>query len=414
MASPRQSDQTLLGRLNALKSSNITPEKASNVPIASVAADGEASVSREDALAARLRTLRDQIKDKEDSPSPPPPQPSRAATAQPQWETNSKQKVISPTVPIASWAALDDDPYAYDEADMQELLEDLASADFLNDEEEQIEFSHAPGSGSTEETREATSDDLLETLQKHSNPTAAWRGTDAKVSRDDIKGGSDGHPSESDSDDSDGEPMTRHVEAILSQAQDEISLGATAGAEDVDAKKPIADDHRAEASPTKGGIDLGTSKDTETNSNNGDIDDLLAAALSLPAVPSSEPSPPAAAGSHYAGDGGDGFEDDILRRMASLKGLGTASMKTDSYGLPSVPTFQPKDRPKEAKKTKKAGYTAEDEKTWCIVCLEDATVQCIGCDDDVYCGKCWNDMHLGPAAGYEERSHKWAGFERTR
>ncbi|KAJ2992984.1 hypothetical protein NUW58_g1984 [Xylaria curta] len=56
----------------------------------------------------------------------------------------------------------------------------------------------------------------------------------------------------------------------------------------------------------------------------------------------------------------------------------------------------------------------EDQRTWCVVCLEDGTVHCLGCDagDDVYCARCWKEMHVGPRAGYDERGHSWETLAR--
>lgn len=139
--------------------------------------------------------------------------------------------------------------------------------------------------------------------------------------------------------------------------------------------------------------------------------------LALPEVPSllADPVPSTADGGGGGPTAGQDrrsldFENDIATRMAALKGLG-AGTDTDAFGLPSAPTFQPEDRPLRTV-YRRPGYTDEDQKTWCVVCLEDATVRCQGCDGDVYCARCWREMHVGPAAGFDERGHKWAKFER--
>ncbi|EQB51433.1 hypothetical protein CGLO_09031 [Colletotrichum gloeosporioides Cg-14] len=92
--------------------------------------------------------------------------------------------------------------------------------------------------------------------------------------------------------------------------------------------------------------------------------------------------------------------------MAALGGLGAPSEGV--MGLPSVPTFQPADRAVK-RLTSKAGFTDEDADTWCTVCLEDATLQCLGCED-VYCARCWHEMHVGPAAAFDDRTHKAVRF----
>jgi hypothetical protein len=219
-----------------------------------------------------------------------------------------------------------------------------------------------------------------------------------------------------DSDDSDGEQMGREVSKVLEQVQDEVELHRTTA---------------AEASTTSIGAPASTSGSPGSPPNSGSarIDSRGGQSaggrsahdeLSLPTVPSQLVDPV----DETAIDGDEDvaseikksldFENDITVRMAALRGLGSG-INTDSFGLPSAPTFQPDERspkPNAGKKEKGAGYTDEDQKTWCIVCLEDATVRCTGCDDDVYCSRCWRDMHVGPAAGYDERGHKGVKFEK--
>src|SRR5215469_10028355 len=51
-------------------------------------------------------------------------------------------------------------------------------------------------------------------------------------------------------------------------------------------------------------------------------------------------------------------------------------------------------------------YTDDEIDSWCIICNDDATVRCLGCDGDLYCQNCWNEGHRGSDAGFEERRHK--------
>lgn len=55
----------------------------------------------------------------------------------------------------------------------------------------------------------------------------------------------------------------------------------------------------------------------------------------------------------------------------------------------------------------------DDSDDWCIICYDDATVKCYGCDGDLYCTKCWKEGHTGPDAGLEERSHRAAAFKKS-
>lgn len=122
--------------------------------------------------------------------------------------------------------------------------------------------------------------------------------------------------------------------------------------------------------------------------------------LSLPSAPSSIPEPPAAETSKKSLD----FESDIAARMAALSGL-----STNSLGLPSAPTFKPIDKPIKGVMKK---YTDEEMDSWCIICQDDATVKCMGCNGDLYCANCWKEGHIGPDVGWEEKRHKWVKFRK--
>lgn len=91
--------------------------------------------------------------------------------------------------------------------------------------------------------------------------------------------------------------------------------------------------------------------------------------------------------------------------MAALKGLGS----TNVLGLPSAPTFKPADKPVKGIMKK---FADEEVDTWCIICQDDATVKCLGCDGDLYCATCWKEGHMGPDVGYEEKMHKWTKYKK--
>ena len=44
---------------------------------------------------------------------------------------------------------------------------------------------------------------------------------------------------------------------------------------------------------------------------------------------------------------------------------------------------------------------------WCIICNEDATIECKGCDNDRFCDRCWFDGHRSDMADYEAMKHKF-------
>lgn len=218
--------------------------------------------------------------------------------------------------------------------------------------------------------------------------------------------------------------MSREVENVISRAIDELKLDNSASqpAEDGAVGRGTAlksDDHEL-ALPT---VPQDAADNKEHNaspkaSQPGGNDDAEAG-LSLPAVPT-ELVDPAPTSGPVSRDGQDPFESSIAARLAALKGAQAPIIHTDALGLPSAPTFRPEDNaPAPKRLVARSGYTDADQKTWCIVCLEDGTIRCLGCDDDggggdVYCARCWKEMHVGPSAGYDERGHAWEKFDPRR
>ena len=121
----------------------------------------------------------------------------------------------------------------------------------------------------------------------------------------------------------------------------------------------------------------------------------------LPGVPSKDPE--SVIGPEVPRKKSLDFESDIAARMAALRGLG--SSETDGLGLPSAPTSA---IGKHAAPVRKA-EVIED---WCVICQDDATVLCHGCDEMLYCARCWKEGHLGEGVGWEERGHEWSKYRR--
>lgn len=219
--------------------------------------------------------------------------------------------------------------------------------------------------------------------------------------------------SDSDEDDSEGEVMSREVENVISRAMDELNLDSSASRGDDDelALPTVPQDAAGNKQH-----DI-SSKSSQPGGNDGEKDGD--AGLSLPAVPT-DLADPAPTSGPAPRDGDDRFESSIAARLAALKGGKAPIIHTDALGLPSAPTFRPEDNtPAPKRLAARSGYTDADQKTWCIVCLEDGTIRCLGCDDDggggdVYCARCWKEMHVGPSAGYDERGHAWEKFDPRR
>jgi hypothetical protein len=96
------------------------------------------------------------------------------------------------------------------------------------------------------------------------------------------------------------------------------------------------------------------------------------------------------------------IEDAFTARLAAL--AAPSPLQTDSLGLPSAPSFAPRKKPPIGSNLQKR---IEDEiDTWCIICQDDATLKCLGCDGDLYCQLCWTEGHRGESAGFEEKTHK--------
>lgn len=119
--------------------------------------------------------------------------------------------------------------------------------------------------------------------------------------------------------------------------------------------------------------------------------------LSLPSVPTSLPQDDF--------DRTQAIEDALTARLAAL----TSSSRTDPLGLPSAPSFSPTKKPPKIQ-SNLAKKLDEEIETWCIICNEDATLRCLGCDGDLYCRKCWMEGHRGESAGFEERRHRAVEF----
>ncbi|MCJ1332115.1 hypothetical protein MMC10_008807 [Thelotrema lepadinum] len=81
--------------------------------------------------------------------------------------------------------------------------------------------------------------------------------------------------------------------------------------------------------------------------------------------------------------------------------------------LPSAPTTAPS-RTSTKPKSNLPTYTDAQIENWCVICNDDATIRCIGCDGDLYCAKCWREGHVGPDVGLEQKHHRWVNFVQPR
>ncbi|CAG9936548.1 unnamed protein product [Clonostachys rosea f. rosea IK726] len=350
-------DKSLLDRLAALRGSSPTTKKEAPVKIdVDVIERKSATPSREDALASRLKALRDQT-----SPSPSP-----SSSSQPQARdisTPSKPAGHRPEAPEKKDSFQADDDveaaFATDDRTLEELLGDVGPDD------EPVEPPLEPDDAKVKA--------LLEELS-HSIP------------QDESSESKKTHAAQGDSDDdSDGEKMTNEVDDVIARFRDEIEVEAAQGSKD--------DDNQ-----------MDTGQEQQDSSDEGDNRQTSGAAadLELPSVPQDLAAPDQVPSSAPSSN----TLDDITARLSALR----ASSASPSFDLPSVPTSKPAKEPNRLKSSTK--YTDDDMSSWCTVCLEDATLKCLGCDDDPYCVRCWREMHLGPTAAFDDRDHKAVYFTR--
>lgn len=197
---------------------------------------------------------------------------------------------------------------------------------------------------------------------------------------------------ESSDDDSNAETIQRESRNLIDQAMDEINY-----------------ENENEA-PNKEIPPAEEQEDASNSTSPVDLDLPSVPAETEHELPSSQtPQEPAET------------EADLASRMAALRDLGSSgpdlptapTSELDELGLPIAPSFAPSEHPIPGLR-RRPGYTDDDEKSWCPVCLEDGTVRCFDCDSDVYCAKCWKDMHIGPRALYDFRGHRWEKFIKPR
>ena len=153
--------------------------------------------------------------------------------------------------------------------------------------------------------------------------------------------------------------MNQEADDVLKRLMDEVMYEKEHGeGDDESANKDSADEGEEEADPT----------------------------WDLPAAPSKELEDAPGVSASSNGD------VDLAARFANLS-------------LPSVPTVLKSD-PKSQRAGTANKFTEEEVDSWCIICNDDATLSCLGCDGDLYCTNCWMEGHRSEDAGYEERSHK--------
>lgn len=378
MSDPPSYDHDLLNRLNALKKSNIQLDASPRPPLNVFAKES----TPETDLSERLRSLRNGTPSRSGTTEAPAP---ASTTSPPQQSSFYSQATTSDAVPIFS-----DD--IHEDKSLDELLAELGSgSEWLNpDDPNDIqklldEAKKALPDGENVALEEETSKGASEENVRKQNILTS--GLDMSVFAID--------------DDEDGESRNKQIEGLEGESREVQDIVARL-LDEVNLERGAGDEHEEEESQGANA----TSADAEEKISSFPRykqDDSEEPNLTLPSAPSTLPEP-----SRTSID----FEDDITARLAALKGLG--STLVNDLGLPSAPTTKPVD--KTAKETKGKGlkkYTDEEMDTWCIICQDDATIKCVGCEGDLYCARCWKEGHMGVDAGWEFKRHQWRKWERS-
>ncbi|KAJ6257797.1 hypothetical protein Dda_7586 [Drechslerella dactyloides] len=110
-------------------------------------------------------------------------------------------------------------------------------------------------------------------------------------------------------------------------------------------------------------------------------------------------------------------DEELRKRFAALEGLSLppapSNIPSGSLGLPLAPTSKPTSKGKKTIK-QQVDDLADDVEHWCCICNEDATLKCLGCDDDLYCTTCFNEGHRAKDAPFDMKKHKALLYNRTK
>ncbi|ETN37099.1 uncharacterized protein HMPREF1541_08089 [Cyphellophora europaea CBS 101466] len=374
MSSGSGEDRDLLARLNALKKSTIDFDNTIGTPVAdrSVPIDPAPARALHADLVDRFKTLSGT---------------SRTTTGQFVAESNSNDH-----------ASLGADEFADEGKTVEELLADLGPV-------EQWEV-------------DKSEQDQVDDLLRSANTALNSRPNLEKTPNEDDANAGESHPTshtmpsidltafhpepESDNETTEKphkEELRRSVnqeaDDVLQRLLDEVDyekkFGLAPDQESQDTDEEGDDRPRVEHVGTPDPRALPSSSSAPSNPDNSNP------ALDLPSTPADLPAPPPVTSTNE--------DSDLAARFASLA-LPTSTL------LPSVPTTisSTAKSPPASSKPPAPGLTDEDIDTWCIICMDDANLRCLGCDGDLYCTNCWVEGHRGEDAGYEERRHKAVEF----
>jgi hypothetical protein len=363
------SDDDLLARLNALKQSNVSL----GTNYSSSVAPSSATKPTDD-LAARFARL--------GSASPSnSPQPSRATST-----NDIRAPVAAPGAPsylggIAEGIGGNHVEFnEEDEKSLEELLGELKET--VGDKEQwDLSSKEQQDVGKLLKDMKRILPEVVNNRAQDASGIRAeeltdWESIEVNVGSRAVTAGKDDDPDGDEGDDGASKKATEDEEAddIIARVMAELEISKK-----YDPPSPPPEDNN-ESDPG----DQKKRHASDRNDNN----------LSLPSAPTALPEDDL--------ERTQAIEDAFTARLAALSA--PSPSQTDSLGLPSAPSFSPQKKPPIGSNLQKR---IDDEiDTWCIICQDDATLKCLGCDGDLYCQLCWTEGHRGESAGLEEKMHK--------
>ena len=352
----------LLSRLNALKGRGPSPPQ----PLAGIASSTEEKDDRD--IAARFRRLASG-----QSVSPKPA---------------SKKAARPPVAQRHTWETLPDDTPHNDEDDqtLEELLRDLG---------EPKEFDAAEEDEMRSLLQQAK--EMLPEDDDKPDTNGPGRPEDAQQPKVTGLGIENAEQHQHDSDAEDDEAADEYISKVLAELDVERNAPGFLHDKEEEHEKVASNSQSADTTSRRKPPDEGSTHTDDDGDGGGDLE--------LPSTPSALPD--VATQIHDIASSDEKAEDDLAARLASL------SLPSTPSGAPKPKKNSPADLRARILNLKKPSvkptlrnYTDEEIESWCVICNNDATIKCVGCDDDLYCQKCWDDGHRGPEAGLEEKSHK--------
>jgi hypothetical protein len=370
MSTPDANDDDLLSRLNALKKSSVSLDTSYSASIAP-----SSPPKPTDDLAARFARLGSVL------PSGSP-QPSRTAST-----TNYGAPVAAPGAPnylegIAQGVGGSKIEFnEYDEKSLEELLGELNNAVGERKEWDVSKKEQQDVGKLLQDMRKILPDVVNSRADESKNKSsqiAKEELTDWESIEVNVGSGEVGRVQDTEDDEDDDEDDKKVTE--VDEADDVIAR--------VMAELEISKKYDPPSPPSEPDGSLSRDKQSETHEHGTDN------GLELPSAPKDLPEDDFTRSR--------AFEDAFTARLAAL--AAPSPSQTDSLGLPSAPSFAPSKKPPVS--TNLQERLDDEIDTWCIICQDDATLKCLGCDGDLYCQNCWMEGHRGESAGFEEKRHK--------